>query len=270
VKLVPYLKRFEGMHPISEEDKKAIQESRLLRFAFGKAKKWFDHPVRCLMSITLKGVAFILLVGVLALLLTSVGWHSPLTWSGLSYDILMARSNGQPNGAHLVSYLPIPILGLYVAWKWREDALLNGYLGLLVCALGVAIHEGIWIVAYYSVYWKYLSWGALDNVVKDVFFVGMVVMFVLAYRDYPFQKVRLKAFLWPTVGYAAFIFAWWLDGLHITTINNFQYGQGTYGVTQWWADPVTNAWEVASWVLLIVLMWVAVWRVDRVDKEPLV
>lgn len=266
VKLIPWLTSREGVRPITEEEREQIRSNRFMKVVFGKAKRWFDHPFSALASITMRGVAFILLVGVLALLLTSVGWHSPLSWSGLRYDILFARSNNQPNGAHLVSYLPIPVLGLFVAWKFRKDVLLNCYLGLLVCAIAVVIHEGIWLFGYYLKYSEVLTLGTFPNLVKETFFIGMLLMFLLTYIKYPFQKLPLRIFLWPSIIYGGYILVWYLSGMEITTINNFELGIGPYGITKFWASPSANAWEVGSWLLLLGLMIVAVWKFDSQPK----
>jgi hypothetical protein len=231
---------------------------------WGKVNNWFDHPYWFFASIALKGAAFILIIGVLGLLLTSVGWHSIGSWSDLYYDLLFARSNNQPNGAHLISYLPIPLLGLYVALKYKQKGdLPNSYLGLLVCALGVAIHEGVWIVAYYSRYWQYLDMTVFDNVAKDVFFIVMLALFLYTYVKYPLGKIPIKTFLWPTIIYSVFIFYWWAIGLPITTINNFKYGEGVFGVTPLWNDPFTNALEIISWVLMYLLMFLAIRRLPK-------
>lgn len=263
VKVIPFLSSREGWHRITRDDRTNLGEVGKVFSASGKltglkARNYPDHTFSLIASYLMKGTAFLLLFAVQAILLTSVGWHDPLSWSGLKYDFLFARSGNTPDGAHLASYLPIPALGLYVAWKFRNDLLLDCYLGLLVAALAVAIHEGLWIVFYYAFYAQYLSWGVFDNVIKDVFFCVMLYLFVLTYRRYPFQKIPLKAFKWPTVIYLGFLFVWAAFGFHITTINNFVYGKGVYGITQWWGDPSTNFFEVASWDILLVGMAVSV------------
>lgn len=221
------------------------------------------YPWSFYISHLLKGTAFICLFGLEAILLTSVGWHNPLSWQGLEYDIVFARAGTTLNGAHLMSYLPIPALGLYVAWKYRTDELLNCYLGLMIGALAVAIHEGEWIVFYYAFYAQYLSWGVFDNVLKDVFFCVMLYLFVLTYQRYPLEKIPLKAFKWPAIVLLGFLLVWASQGFHISTINNFVYGKGIYGLTQWWNDPETNLFESVSWDILLASMWVAVWRIKR-------
>ena len=218
------------------------------------------YPWSFYISYLLKGTTFLLLFGVQAILLTSVGWHDPLSWSGLKYDLLFARSENLPDGAHLMSYLPIPALGLYVAYKFRTEILLDCYLGLLVAALSVAIHEGLWIVFYYIFYAQYLTWAVSGNVIKDFFFCGMLGLFALTYVRYPSQKIPLKTFKLPMIIFFVFLCVWAMFGFHISTINNFVYGQGVYGITQWWADPATNFFEVASWDILLGAMVIAVWR----------
>src|SRR5712692_2592365 len=75
------------------------------------------------------GLAFLVLFIVSGDLLTSVGLVNPLSINGLWYDILFARSNGQPNGAHIVSYLSVLVLAWIVAVKYREGVVPELFLG---------------------------------------------------------------------------------------------------------------------------------------------
>jgi hypothetical protein len=221
-----------------------------------------EHPIPFFFSYLFRGVAFILLVTTLGLLISSNGWTD-----NLYYDVFFARTS-PGNGAHINSYLLIPILGIYAAYKYADTKETNvalrifygGYLGLLVAALGVAIHEALWMVGYYAFYAQYLSWGVFDNVIKDVFFSAMLCMFFLTYLHYPFKKIPLRAFKGPTIIYAGFLLMWGLLGFHISTINNFSYGRGIYGETQWWGDTETNGLEILSWVLLYSCMIISVWK----------
>jgi hypothetical protein len=255
-----------GILPVSEYQ----QMQTALWGVFRKAKHWFDHPISFMVSwFFLRGGAFVCLIGTEGLLLTSVGWHDPLSLSGFYYDVVFARTNVAGNAAHLSSFLPIPAVGIYAAYKFpardEHDILLRilvgSFAGLLVAALGVAIHEGLWIVFYYAFYAQYLSWGVLDNVLKDIFFVVMLACFYQTYRKFPLPKVPLSVFRTPTLIYLGFLFLWALLGFHISTINNYVYGKGVYGETQWYSDALTNFLEVASWDLLYVGMAFAIWKV---------
>lgn len=253
-RVIPYLNRHETLHEVAPEE--SVELHRFLGGIFSKAKRWPDYALRFIASYVMKGAAFILLVGVFALLGTDKGWlsvHDP-------YSLVMARAGDIPNGAHLLTYFPLVALGVYTAWKFREDILLDCYQGLLVVAEGVSIHEIIWTAQYYLFYWEYLSWEVLANVVKDVFFFMMLGIFLYVYAKYPFQKIPLKKFAVPTAVYTAYEILWGLDGFRISTINNFVYGQGQWMITQWWADPLTNLWEIGSWTVLTVGMAVVVWR----------
>ena len=268
--LVPYLERHAGMHPYSDEDRALYRRMWFGFFpALGKVfrvkpKKAPDHPVRFIVYLALWGACFILLFEVLAILLTEQGWHYSLSWDSLYYNLLFARTANQPNGAHIISYLPIPILGLWVAWKFRKGVMLDVFLGLIVAVLGTAIHEGVWIAFYYAFYWQYLSWGTFDNVAKDVFFVVMLYLFYYIYRHYPFQKIPLKTFKWPTMIFLGYNLVWALMGYHISVVNNYIYGQTIYGITQWWGDPLTNAIEQVSWVFLYLMMW---WEIRKIGAH---
>ena len=127
-------------------------------------------------------------------------------------------------------------------------------------AFGVAVHELIWIVAYYIQWGRLLTLASWTNATEDVFFTVMCVMFVYAFWKYPFRTVSLRAFRWPVIVYSAYTAGWLAVGLPITTINNFIIGKGIYGVTPLWADPATNLIEIVSWVLIAVAFFGAIWH----------
>src|SRR3977135_2184199 len=83
VKLIPWLCSKESLHEVNGEEKLLMQTS--LWGLFKKAKRWPDHIYLFMASFTMRGVAFLLLVTVQAILLTSIGWHNPLTWEGFQY-----------------------------------------------------------------------------------------------------------------------------------------------------------------------------------------
>jgi hypothetical protein len=208
---------------------------------------------------TFKGVGFIALVGTVGVLLTDIGWPQAFQNFPWWQALLMARAAGKPNGAHLLSYIPLPLLGLYVAYKFRKDVMLDCYQGIFVVGLGVAVHELIWIVAYYIEWGRFLTLASWTNVTEDMGFAVMCVLLFYAYWKYPYRSISLKTFKWPVVVYTGYIIAWLADGLPITTINNFTLGAPIYGQTPLWADPLTNLIEVVSWLLIAATFWIAIW-----------
>jgi hypothetical protein len=217
-----------------------------------------------LFSYTWKGVAFIVLTGVLGILLTDIGWPPVFHQYGMSVmAFLMARSGAAPNGAHLLSYIPLPLVGLYVAVKFRKDVMLDCYQGILLVGFGVAFHELPWLFFYLVRYYGQLGLYVGSNFTEDFFFGIMCVMLIFAFWLYPYRKVSMKAFLSPLGIYSGFLFVWFLFGLPVTTINNFQIGKGPFEITSYWADPLVNAVEIASWILVAVMLWVVIWRQDR-------
>lgn len=224
--------------------------------------------------LSLQALAFVIIFTVAEQVMLSGGWRLPwqtVTWNGLPsmpgwlYDIAFARSNNQPNGAHLLSYVGIPILGLYTVWKTKDL-----FMGLLIGAFYVTVHESIWEAAYYIAYSQYLGWAEITNVLKDVSFASMVLLFLFAFWKYPERKISMKEFT-PVVGtYTAMIAAWFFVpyffgyGIFpITTINNYQYGHGVYSETVFWASPQVNLLEVFSWFGLFLMLLYVVWRWKR-------
>lgn len=220
----------------------------------------------------LQALAFVVIFTVAEQVMLSGGWRLPWQttspWNGLQsmpgwfFDLVFARSNNTPNGAHLISYVGIPILGLYTVWKTKDL-----FMGLLIAAFYVALHESLWELAYYFFYSQYLTWSVLTNVLKDVSFASMVILFLITFWKYPGRKISMSIFK-PVVGiYIGVLVAWALvphffgyGWFPITTINNFVYGHGVYSETQWWSSPWINAIEDMSWFDLFLMMLYVVSR----------
>lgn len=267
--LVPYLQRMEDM---------------AMFYKRGIPRFW-----RLIVPFTFKGVCFIVLLGTLGILLTDVGWSkaaaeyltttsstncvNPLGLSPNPYPcsgidgiwnfLFLARASGAPNGAHLLSYIPLPFLGLYVAFKYRKDILLDCFQGILVVGFGVAVHELIWLVGYWFTYARYWDLAVASNVVEDMGFSIMCSLLVYAFWKYPYRTIPFKVFKWPIVAYGVFIAVWTAFGMPITTINNWQLGSGIYMTTQWWGNLGVNAVEVFSWMFIAASFWVVIWRQKR-------
>ena len=207
------------------------------------------------------GSCGVALGGLEFLLIGAKSWTANL-W----FDFLFARSNGTGNGAHLSSYVGLPILGFVIIWKFREP-----FIGLLSVALFAGLHEIIWTFFYYGAYAYLLNWELFNNVMKDVSFMTMCVLFVLAWSKYPKQVIPLRAFKWPIVFMVAYDAIWFLWGalppynhfLPITVINNFLYGHGIYSETTWWGDPLINGIEVVSWIIPTIWFCVIVARYKK-------
>jgi hypothetical protein len=208
----------------------------------------------------MKGAAFIVLTGATAIVLTDVGWVQTLR-DGLQWtDFLMARASGAPNGAHLLSFIPVCLVGVYCAWRFRKDNLLDCYQGILLVGFLVAFHELPWLLVYLIRYYVQLGLFVGSNFLEDFFFGIMCLFLVLAFWKYPFRTVSLKRFEWPFVVYWFYLVGWFVFGLPVTTINNFQIGKGPFEVTTWWADPLVNLIEIVSWMLVAGMFWVVIWK----------
>lgn len=203
----------------------------------------------------IKGVPFLLLVGTLYVLLTDIGWLSTYKQWAPNWEmfLLMARASGTPNGAHMLSYIPLPLLGLYVAYKYRKDYLLDCFQGILIVAFGVAFHELPWLAVYLVRYYGQLGLYVGSNFIEDAGFTLMCVMFVYAY--WKRGKIPLRRFSFALYVYGTYIALWFIGGLPVTTINNFQIGSGPFMVTTLWADPWVNFVEIVSWILVAVLLF---------------
>lgn len=209
-----------------------------LLYAFVKIMVWFG------------------VIGILLTLVLSKGFIDPLSLHGIYYDFLFARASDTPNGAHIWSYIVVPLTVIFVGYKMfpQKFGSLN-YVGDIYQGLGVgvfvlAVHEGLWLVFYYGIYAKYLTFADFNNVLRDVSFAGMLVMFAVAWWKYPNRTIPMKVFVIPTLIYFAFLLGWAAFGLPITTINNPTFVNNFYQETIWYANPWVNLTEIGGWLLL--------------------
>lgn len=254
VYVIPWLNSKMGLHAVTEGELKVIRANPVLKIWFKNVRKWFDHPILMLGGSLVWGVAFILLTGTLYILVTDIGWLD--AWRTYMVDpdyigfFLMARASGQPNGAHLPSYIAMALLGTFVAFKYRKGYFADAFQGIMVVGFAVAVHEGLWMFAYWGQYYGVLGLAEGANFIEDFFFFVMSLMLIYTYWKSPLRTIPLRTFAWPVIIYSAFLLMWFAIGLPITTVNNFQVGQGIYGVTQWFASPWVNGIEIASWLLI--------------------
>jgi hypothetical protein len=222
-----------------------------IAFVIPNKKKSF-FPYKCL-----EACALVVVFTLAGDLLTSVG----LT-SNLRYDFLYATANGAPNGAHVSSYLCVAFLVLFCYVKTKDI-----FFGLLSGALLVAFHELIWLLFYYSSYFEYLEFPKMvTNFVKDFpIFTTMLFMFVIAFKVY--GKMKLSSFsLFPVGAFFLYCALWYfvpvfyLHYSHFLPIRTANLPSPTpvtstiYNETVWFWDPLTNLFEVFSWILVTLLM----------------
>ena len=191
-------------------------------------------------------------------LLTSVGWRLPF-FLNLSYNILFATANGQPNGAHITSYLCVMFLMLFATYKTRDV-----FLGILSGALLVGLHELIWVSFFYESYFVYLRWFMLPNVLKDFLaFIPMCFLFIIAFAQYPLNRWRLKDFSIPIILYATYVFLWavvpsffGMGYLPARTLNlpGSPITFGSADATKYFMSPIVSGIEIFSWFLLSFLI----------------
>ncbi len=249
---------------VSMADYATLYSNKVAKALKMKKKTTYERPAHLhtwLFFMWAKLVAWALVIGVLGDLLLSEGWHSPLSLDGVWYDLIFARANAQPNGAHIMSYLGAVVFGLVVTYKYRPKGM-ERFLGDIAQGIGAigflgAVHELIWITFYYIAYAQYLSWTILPEVIRDVSFVVMLILLVVTFWRYKGRRFSLGIFKWPILAYTIFCVAWFVVptffGYYwfpITTINNPQFGSGLYQETPWFGDWKINLIEVFSWVML--------------------
>lgn len=194
---------------------------------------------------------------------TSVGLINKTHYDYLTYILLYARANGEPNGAHIFSYLGVGVIGIITAIEFRDI-----FFGVLMSGFLAATHEGFWIIFYYLAYARFLDPSLSSNVLKDLAFSSMVVLVILAFWKYPHRPIEMKKFAWPIYLFNVFLAIWFIvplllnpyyyNYLPVALINNPKIGQGIYQMTQWYYDPLTNALEVNGWAFLFALFLMVV------------
>lgn len=274
--IVPFLQR-KSESTIIARDKKGIVRSYPV------------HPHWTARWLILLVTTWGLLARFVVTLGLSVGWADPfksVSWYGINapgwfFDLVYARANNQPNGAHLVSFIGDAAFGLIICYKAHplsresiKDLLGDPFQGTSGALFLAGVHELLWIGFYYAAYWEYLSWSIAVEVLRDISFVGMMVLFILAFWKYPNRIVPLSIFKKPILAYALFLVGWFfvpgMLGYHlfpITTLNNTNFGIGVYEETPWFSYWWVNALEVISWLILIIPFVGLSVRYHKVQEE---
>lgn len=217
-----------------------------------------------------------------AVLLFSTGWVNPFAmsnWFGIHvqgwlFDLAYARANDLPSGAHLISYIGVPLFGLVVTYKLAKGkqgfwkAIGDPFNGLSASVFLGGVHELIWICFYYTAYWPYLNWSLAPEVVRDVSFVSLTILLVVNWWKMPTRTIPLKLFKWPVVAFTLYCVGWFvvphlfagIPWFPITTINNPQFGIGVYEETPWFNLIGVQLIETVSWMMLWVPFCVQVIR----------
>lgn len=239
------------------------------------------HPHWTTRWLILLVTTWALLARFVATLGLSSGWANPFTvvdWYGIKasgwfFDLVYARANNQPNGAHLISFIGVAVFGLIICYKAHpfgkqsvKDLLGDPFQGTSAALFLAGVHELLWIGPYYVAYSQYLNWTLAPEVLRDLSFVVMMSLFILIFYRYPGRMIPLKIFKWPIVIYTLFLAAWFfipaLFGYHllpITTLNNPDFGMGPYQETPWFSWWWVNAIEGFSWVILYApFIWLTV------------
>ena len=263
-----------------------FRDSKAARFFFKRLlglkriRRIIKRPRAFLLYLIPYSVVWMAMFLTLFELLTSVGLRSPLTWQGLAYDLVFARSNGQPNGSLITDYVGVVLLMWAVAIKYRDGLFPNVFLGVSVGLFLVGVHEGIWVFFYYLQYGQYLHLGTLaPNIVSDAFSVAMYAGFIAGFLKLakagrgsprPFAVPDPRSFTVPILATVAFMLAWFFlpplfssfyTHFPITTVNNPEFGQTIFNETKYWPDFWTNLVEGLGWKVPTVLFaWAALRR----------
>lgn len=184
-------------------------------------------------------------------------WHWPTNLDSLLYDVFMLRVNGMANGAHVWTYMTIPVM-FALAWRiWGDE-----WRAFLASTFMVFIHEGVWFIFYYAKYLLTIDWDS--ELWADATFLILISTFGLIFwRKYSLNK------LWVIVApQLVYDLAWYLIGFPITATNNRTQMTITYGVTVW-ADALwVNQIEVFGWWLMLATMILWVW-LNREAYKPI-
>jgi hypothetical protein len=221
--------------------------------------------------------------GIFLTLCFSSGWQNPfvsIKWQqlpsmpGWIFDLVYARANDLPNGAHILSWLMCAGFGV-VVWAKSvrrpvthfRDLLGDPYEGIAALVFIGGAHELTWVPFFYAAYAQYLSWSVLIPVLRDVSFAFMMGMFILTWWKYPGRKFDLNLLRPVFYVYVAYLVMWlvvpyavvhvWFP---VTTVNNPNFGVGLYQETPYFTWWWVNVIEQYGWVLLCVPSMILVWR----------
>ncbi len=199
----------------------------------------------------------VVMLTVLLHLIVGASWRIPDSLENLWYDLFIIRVNNMPNGAHVWSYVTIPVL-YFVILLWSKDE----WYSFGVSVFHVFLHEGIWFVFYYLEYWGEINWET--EFYADLTFLMLICTFGVIYSI----KYSLKSLSLVIGGLFFFDFIWFCFGMPITSTNSRDQ-MLEYGLTIWANDLSVNAVEVVGWLLSLVLMLVWSYRRTSLNKGKL-
>ena len=219
----------------------------------------------------------VVLWGIFLTLVFSIGWKAPTSLQNVWFDLIYARANGKPDGAHIFSWLSCAAFGVVVWAKTIPrpltnfiDVLGDPFQGIAALIFIGGVHEMLWLPFYYAAYAQYLDWSLLYEVLRDVSFSVMMVLFILTFIKLPTRVVSLQM-LKPVIKvYLTFLVLWFIVPyffmghlLPITTLNNPKFGAGLYQETPWFPIWWVNALESFGWQLLCFPAMILVWRYKK-------
>ena len=264
-----------------------IEKARTITYPDSKTGKMREAPLHPKWFVLWAWITVLTLVvvlwGIFLTLVFSSGWHDPfrsIQWQqlpsmpGWFFDLVYARANDEPNGAHILSWLMPAGFGIAVWFRTVKrplvhfrDILGDPYQGIAALVFMGGVHELLWVPFFYAAYAQYLSWSLLIPVLRDISFAFMMAMFILTWWRYPGRAFPLSKLKPIVLVYVVFLAAWFVlpyvfvgVWFPITTLNNPNFGVGPYQETPYFAWWGVNAIETAGWLLLCIPSIMLVWR----------
>jgi len=189
-------------------------------------------------------------------IIASTSWRFPITQADLMYDLFMTRVGNLETTAHSISYLTLPIFFFYSFYRTKDSwysALATGFIAF--------VHEAIWFVFYWAVYYDFLD-------VKSEFLpVANFMILIVTIGILYFVKYGLDWLVYLTVvTQIMYDIIWSLLGFPITCTNN-SGAMIRFGITKWFYDIGINAIEVMGWLFLLYFACLGVILNTRKEKS---
>ena len=224
---------------------------------------WFARMIRG----TLFNSLAPLIITMIFLIVFLASFYEPsILQHSLFYDIFFMRtSNDTLAAAHWTSYALVTGFFFFAVIYWSGwnnflDWLAQKNQSMIVpeaifkaalfSAFLVFFHESLWFSFYYLKSYQTQFSSMTDVLIGDLTFLIMIFTFFLATRM-RYKEELTRRFGYGAIIYTAYLAAWFFfDDMRVTTVPFIKDSIPTATATIFYHNPLTNVFEVLSWMLV--------------------
>lgn len=222
----------------------------LIGVVFYSVYRWIlprIHPFSLIGALLRFGISFTALFLLLAIVFLSPNMRWTLNYWDWIYNISLARVTANPYGAHVFSYITIPLVYFGAFYVTR-----NEYFSFAFAASTVFLHEMVWFA--FTVAFTLLNHGIYQpTLISSTAFAIMITLFGAVILQV--YRLNWKWFMLPFIYTLGFDSIWfWANDWRITVSIFDVMGQAQYAATPYYFDFWANMFENIGWLSLFPMM----------------